>query len=60
MGLHDPSIESLFIGLTRSEKTSVMTTPKRPGAQIWQIYPPVLTSHGQEWQLADLPPGNDI
>ena len=32
-----------------------MTTPKRPGAQIWQIYPPVLTSHGQEWQLADLP-----
>ena len=44
-----------FIGLTRSEKTSVMTTPKRPGAQIWQIYPSVLTSSGQEWQLADLP-----
>ena len=32
-----------------------MTTPKRRGAQIWQIYPPVLTSSGQEWQLADLP-----
>ena len=26
-----------FIGLTRSEKTSVMTTPKRPGVQLWQI-----------------------
>ena len=24
-----------LIGLTRSEKTSVMTTPKRPGTQIW-------------------------
>ena len=35
---------SLLIGLTRSEKTSVMTTPKRPGAHIWQIC------------LADLPP----
>ena len=33
-----------LIGLTRSEKTSVMTTPKRPGAHIWQIC------------LADLPP----
>ena len=46
---------SYFIGLTRSKKTSVMTTPKRPGTQIWQIYPPVLTSSGQAWQLADLP-----
>ena len=34
-----------------------MTTPKRPGTQIWQIYPPqVLTSSGQEWLSADLPP----
>ena len=48
----------------QSEKTSVMTIPKCPGAQIWQIYPwicqqiyhpLVLTSHGQKWQLADLP-----
>ena len=34
----------LLIGLTRSEKTSVMTTPKRPRAHFWQIcqkiYPP--------------------
>ena len=38
-----------LIGLTRSGKTSVMTTPKLPGAHIWQInwqirwqiYPPV-------------------
>ena len=28
-----------FIGLTRSEKTSLMTTPKRPGAHFWQICP---------------------
>ena len=28
----------LLFGLTRSEKTSVMTTPKCLGAQIWQIY----------------------
>ena len=28
-----------IIGLTRSKKTSVMTTPKRPGTQICQIYP---------------------
>ena len=26
-----------LIGLTRSEKTSVMATPKRLGAHIWQI-----------------------
>ena len=35
-------------GLTRSEKTSVMTTPKRPGTHIWQIC------------LADLPPQSRI
>ena len=33
-----------LIGLTRSEKTSVMCTPKRGGTLIWQIkwqiYPP--------------------
>ena len=27
----------LLIGLMRSEKISAMTTPKRPGAHIWQI-----------------------
>ena len=27
---------SLF-GLTRSEKTSLVTKPKRPGVQIWQM-----------------------
>ena len=34
----------ILIGLTRSEKTSVMSTVKRPGTHIWQIcwqiYPP--------------------
>ena len=39
----------------QSEKTSVMTTTKCLGTQIWQIYPLILTSDGQEWQLADLP-----
>ena len=47
----------------QSKMTSVMTTPKCPGAQIWQIYPRsvgrsnplILTSSGQECQLADLP-----
>ena len=28
-----------LIGIMQSEKTSVMTTPKHPGTQIWQIYP---------------------
>ena len=28
-----------IIGLMQNEKTSVMTTPKHLGAQIWQIYP---------------------
>ena len=53
-------VKITFIGLMQSKKTSVMTTPKHLGAQIWQIYPLVLTSSGQEWQLADLPPSTDI
>ena len=60
---------TILIGLTRSEKTSVMCTPKRPGAHIWptrwQIYPPphrsaisqILTLRSQADQVVDLPPG---
>ena len=31
------NVKLQVIGLTRSEKTSLMTTPKRPGVQIWQM-----------------------
>ena len=45
-----------LIGLTRSEKTSVMSTVKRPGTHIWQInwqiYPlPSRSASGSEWQF---------
>ena len=47
-----------FIGLTRSKKTSVMITPKRPGAQIWQIYladlPPVINHRCLEYHYTEL------
>ena len=57
----------VLIGLTRSEKTSVMTTHKRPGTQVWQIYPrsagrstPPAIEHRclayRYTKLADLPP----
>ena len=56
----------LLICLTRSERTSVMTTPKRPGAHFWQIcrqmYPLHQSSidalHTITSNLADLPPIN--
>ena len=53
-----------LVGLTRSEKTSVMTTPKRPGTHIWQICLADLPTHQSSIDalntitpnLADLPP----
>ena len=41
-------IVNILFGLMWSEKTSVMTTPKHLGVQIWQIYPLVMASSGQE------------
>ena len=37
-----------LVGLMQSKKTTVMTTPKCLEVQIWQIYPPALTSCAQD------------
>ena len=52
LDLNDKFTLNNIIGLTRNEKTSVMTTPKSPGAHIWQtrwqIYPLVEASCSHE------------
>ena len=41
-----------FIGLTQSEKTFLMSTPKRPGVQIYRRLPLRYTPHNQcvQWE----------
>ena len=47
-----------LFGLTRNEKTSVMTTPKRPGAHIWQIcladLPPTIEHRSRQYRYTNL------